>query len=104
MNNPAAANPIILQESAVKCRCKQPQCQTKIGTRMIGRWIRRVQCPPPCSNPECRGRLTSAPRKIRWRMIKWPRSISSPRVVNIEDLRKQAQQRLPRAVFDYLDG
>src|SRR5579863_8838355 len=37
-------------------------------------------------------------------MNKWPRSISPPRVVNIEDLRKRAQRRLPRAVFDYLDG
>ncbi len=37
-------------------------------------------------------------------MNKWPRSISSPRVVNIEDLRRLAMRRLPRAVFDYLDG
>ncbi len=37
-------------------------------------------------------------------MNKWPRSISSPRVVNIEDLRRLAERRLPRAVFDYLDG
>src|SRR5580704_479244 len=37
-------------------------------------------------------------------MNKWPRSLSSPRVVNIEDLRQQAMHRLPRAVFDYLDG
>jgi isopentenyl diphosphate isomerase/L-lactate dehydrogenase-like FMN-dependent dehydrogenase len=31
-------------------------------------------------------------------------SVASPRVVNIEDLRPLAQRRLPRAVFDYLDG
>jgi isopentenyl diphosphate isomerase/L-lactate dehydrogenase-like FMN-dependent dehydrogenase len=37
-------------------------------------------------------------------MNKWPRAISSPRVVNIEDLRQLAMRRLPRAVFDYLDG
>ena len=37
-------------------------------------------------------------------MNRWPRSIASPRVVNIEDLRQRAQRRLPRAVFDYLDG
>lgn len=37
-------------------------------------------------------------------MNKWPRSISTPRVVNIEDLRRRAERRLPRAVFDYLDG
>ena len=35
---------------------------------------------------------------------KWPRSLTSPRVVNIEDLRQLAMRRLPRAVFDYLDG
>ena len=37
-------------------------------------------------------------------MNKWPSSISAPRVVNIEDLRQLAMRRLPRAVFDYLDG
>ena len=33
-----------------------------------------------------------------------PRSLASPRVVNIHDLRHLAQRRLPRVVFDYLDG
>ena len=33
-----------------------------------------------------------------------PRSLASPRVVNIHDLRRLAQRRLPRVVFDYLDG
>ena len=32
------------------------------------------------------------------------RAVASPRVVNIEDLRRLAQRRLPRVVFDYLDG
>src|SRR5213594_726608 len=32
------------------------------------------------------------------------KSVKSPRVVNIEDLRNLARRRLPRAVFDYLDG
>ena len=32
------------------------------------------------------------------------RAVSSPRVVNVEDLRRLARRRLPRAVFDYLDG
>jgi isopentenyl diphosphate isomerase/L-lactate dehydrogenase-like FMN-dependent dehydrogenase len=32
------------------------------------------------------------------------RQLESPRVVNIADLRRLAQCRLPRAVFDYLDG
>src|SRR5947207_9782964 len=32
------------------------------------------------------------------------KSVKSPRVVNIEDLRVQARRRLPKMVFDYLDG
>ena len=32
------------------------------------------------------------------------RSVAAPRVVNIEDFRPLAERRLPRAVFDYLDG
>src|SRR6267154_4277085 len=37
-------------------------------------------------------------------MSSTPRSLASPRVVNIHDLRHLAQHRLPRVVFDYLDG
>ena len=33
-----------------------------------------------------------------------PGSVDSPRVVNIADLRRLAKRRLPRAVFDYIDG
>lgn len=32
------------------------------------------------------------------------RAVAAPRIVNIEDLRKAAKRRLPRAVFDYIDG
>ena len=32
------------------------------------------------------------------------RAVRSPRVVNIADLRRVARQRLPRLVFDYIDG
>jgi len=32
------------------------------------------------------------------------RSVASPRVINIEDLRRSAKHRLPRVVFDYIDG
>src|SRR5205814_5858547 len=32
------------------------------------------------------------------------RSVQPPRVVNIEDLRRAAKRRLPRVVFDYVDG
>jgi isopentenyl diphosphate isomerase/L-lactate dehydrogenase-like FMN-dependent dehydrogenase len=33
-----------------------------------------------------------------------PRKLASPRVVNIEDLRRLAQKRLPKVIFDYVDG
>ncbi len=33
-----------------------------------------------------------------------PSSVASPRVVNISDLRDLAERRLPKVVFDYLDG
>ena len=33
-----------------------------------------------------------------------PRALASPRVVNIDDLRTLAWRRLPKVVFDYLDG
>ena len=32
------------------------------------------------------------------------RAVAPPRVVNIEDLRRVAKRRLPRIVFDYIDG
>jgi L-lactate dehydrogenase (cytochrome) len=32
------------------------------------------------------------------------RSVDPPRVINIEDLRRAAKRRLPRVVFDYIDG
>src|SRR5947209_17390419 len=39
----------------------------------------------------------------------WPRRMPSPmrtssHIINIADLRRLAQRRLPRAVFDYIDG
>src|SRR6267142_1098497 len=37
-------------------------------------------------------------------MIKTSRAVASPRVINIGDLRPLARRRLPKAVFDYLDG
>jgi len=37
-------------------------------------------------------------------MNRHERSIASPRVVNIDDLRHRAKRRLPKPVFDYLDG
>jgi isopentenyl diphosphate isomerase/L-lactate dehydrogenase-like FMN-dependent dehydrogenase len=35
---------------------------------------------------------------------KSPRKLAPPRVVNIADLRRLAQRRLPKVIFDYLDG
>ena len=32
------------------------------------------------------------------------RSVQAPRVINIQDLRRAAKRRLPRVVFDYIDG
>src|SRR5262245_59514114 len=32
------------------------------------------------------------------------RRVAAPRVVNIDDLRRLARRRLPRVVFDYIDG
>jgi isopentenyl diphosphate isomerase/L-lactate dehydrogenase-like FMN-dependent dehydrogenase len=37
-------------------------------------------------------------------MTRAERRVASPRVVNIFDLRRVAQRRLPRAVFEYVDG
>src|ERR1700683_1858404 len=37
-------------------------------------------------------------------MTRASRSVRSPHVVCIEDFRPMAQQRLPKSVFDYLDG
>jgi isopentenyl diphosphate isomerase/L-lactate dehydrogenase-like FMN-dependent dehydrogenase len=37
-------------------------------------------------------------------MTRAEKRVSSPRVVNIGDLRRLAQAHLPRAVFDYIDG
>jgi len=37
-------------------------------------------------------------------MNRLSRSVQPPRVLNIEDLRRVAKRRLPRVVFDYIDG
>ncbi len=37
-------------------------------------------------------------------MTAQPRSLSASKVVNIEDLRQIAKRRVPKSVFDYLDG
>ncbi|HEY2118457.1 MAG TPA: alpha-hydroxy acid oxidase [Candidatus Acidoferrum sp.] len=37
-------------------------------------------------------------------MTNIPSSLGPPRVVNVHDLREMARKRLPRVIFDYLDG
>ena len=37
-------------------------------------------------------------------MTAMSRAVDSPRVLTIEDLRRLARRRLPRVVFDYIDG
>jgi L-lactate dehydrogenase (cytochrome) len=37
-------------------------------------------------------------------MNRLSRSVEPPRVLNIDDLRRKAKRRLPRVVFDYIDG
>jgi isopentenyl diphosphate isomerase/L-lactate dehydrogenase-like FMN-dependent dehydrogenase len=37
-------------------------------------------------------------------MNRLSRSVQPPRILNIEDLRRLAKRRLPRVVFDYIDG
>src|SRR6516162_3390345 len=48
------------------------------------------------------GRITGAGANIG--MPTASRSLKSSTVVNIEDLRRIAKRRVPRSVFDYLDG
>jgi len=46
---------------------------------------------------------TSGPKKPTGD-AKGLRTVASPRVINIEDLRRLARRRLPQVVFDYVDG
>src|SRR5438552_2789773 len=43
-------------------------------------------------------------QEIRGTVRSTPRSLASPRVINIHDLRRLARGRLPRLVFDYPHG
>jgi Enoyl-(Acyl carrier protein) reductase len=37
-------------------------------------------------------------------MNRFERRVASPRVINIEDLRRMPRKRLPRVVYEFLDG
>src|SRR5262245_6044321 len=39
-----------------------------------------------------------------FRFAQHDRAVRSPSVLNVEDLRRKAKRRLPRVVFDYIDG
>jgi L-lactate dehydrogenase (cytochrome) len=43
-------------------------------------------------------------RTVRDHINRMSRSVEPPRIINIEDLRRAAKRRLPRVVFDYIDG
>ena len=60
----------------------------------------------PAVPPEVReGTQSASPtRPAGVAMIRSPRWLRSPHVINIEDLRKGARRRLPRVVFNYVDG
>jgi isopentenyl diphosphate isomerase/L-lactate dehydrogenase-like FMN-dependent dehydrogenase len=45
-----------------------------------------------------------APSPVLSRGPPMAHALAAPRVVNIEDLRRRAKRRLPRVVFDYIDG
>ncbi len=50
--------------------------------------------------------MNPTPSSRMSRVVSLPasRSVASPHIVNILDFRKMAKKRLPKAVFDYLDG
>jgi len=59
----------------------------------------------PAVPPEARDEPAGAPRPAEGiAMIRSAPSLRSPHVINIEDLRRQARRRLPRVVFNYVDG
>jgi isopentenyl diphosphate isomerase/L-lactate dehydrogenase-like FMN-dependent dehydrogenase len=47
---------------------------------------------------------SAAPSPVLSRAPPMARALAAPRVVNIDDLRHRARRRLPRVVFDYIDG
>jgi L-lactate dehydrogenase (cytochrome) len=58
----------------------------------------------PVSEAQAASQTSPSARPAELAMIRTPRSLRSPRVINIDDLRRQARRRLPRVVFNYVDG
>src|ERR1700689_488797 len=67
------------------------------AVRNAVRRTRRECCTNPARTQHTNAAKTQETRRAMARL-------DSPRVVNIEDLRELARRRLPRAVFDYMDG
>jgi isopentenyl diphosphate isomerase/L-lactate dehydrogenase-like FMN-dependent dehydrogenase len=61
-----------------------------------------VHSPDDREPPEARAGAHAGDRAAA--MIRAPRSLAPPRVINVEDLRRRAKRRLPRVVFNYVDG
>jgi hypothetical protein len=59
---------------------------------------------PPGFRSVVRYRPASGFRTLELQMTRSSRAVASPRVVSIEDFRPIARQRVPKPVFDYLDG
>jgi L-lactate dehydrogenase (cytochrome) len=65
---------------------------------------------PAGERPEARGESAGAvvvaakPERPAVAAAATPRALASPQVVNVADLRRKASRRLPRVVFDYVDG
>jgi len=59
--------------------------------------------PSAAAPPEARDGSQSAHTQAS-AMVRSPPSMRSPNVINIEDLRVRARRRLPRVVFNYVDG
>jgi isopentenyl diphosphate isomerase/L-lactate dehydrogenase-like FMN-dependent dehydrogenase len=57
---------------------------------------------PPVEAPD--GSQGPEPASHGAAMIRLRRPVASPRALNIDDLRRRAKRRLPRVVFDYVDG
>jgi L-lactate dehydrogenase (cytochrome) len=60
--------------------------------------------PVAAAPPEARDGSQSASPAQAAVAIRSPPSLRSPHVINIEDLRTRARRRLPRVVFNYVDG
>src|SRR5262245_47695769 len=60
----------------------------------------------PAGSPEAGegSRSASQTQAAEVAMIRGARSLQSPHVINIEDLRQRARRRLPKVVFNYVDG